>query len=383
MTEILHAGLKNDTVPETFILNHVNGAGVAFPTLFVKIIPMMSVYSPCTQLFYSDHCYRAHGQNFHISIWHVSVTGIIEPEYVERTRVAYEEVRRSFIFAHSSITLLYQYRETAVLRHILKHLRQRRLLSPFQAVLSRANIQLEHPLITHLHESLVLQGDWVRSEQLLDEISSSGLFESYLITCQPYAEWTRLSGTDADGDVPPARGGHAMCMDPINEMIYIFGGWNGEKSLDDFWVYSIREDKWKLLSHSTTDEQNAPGARSCHKMVFDSKTGSIYVLGRLNDADGLRAPASSSPRPSGPPAPAPYPIPPPHQAQPQPPVPSQPHPQEQRRQSESAINPDAKMYSSEFYRYHTRGLLAGKWDFLSIDTAVSTTCELVSVYSTL
>ena len=44
MTEVLHVGLKNDTSPETFILNHVNGTGIALPTLFVKIIPMMSVY---------------------------------------------------------------------------------------------------------------------------------------------------------------------------------------------------------------------------------------------------------------------------------------------------------------------------------------------------
>ena len=76
-----------------------------------------------------------------------------------------------------------------------------------------------------------------------------------------------------------------MCMDPINEMIYIFVGWNGEKSLDDLWVYNVKEDKWRVLSPSTTQENNAPGARSCHKMVFDSKSGSIYLLGRLADGD--------------------------------------------------------------------------------------------------
>lgn len=45
MTEILHAGLKNDTIPETFILNHANRAGVIFPTQFVKIVPLMCVLS--------------------------------------------------------------------------------------------------------------------------------------------------------------------------------------------------------------------------------------------------------------------------------------------------------------------------------------------------
>lgn len=254
-----------------------------------------------------------------------------------------------------------KYRETAVLRHVLKHLRQRRLLSPYQTILSRADIQLEHPLVTQLHESLVLRGDWSGSEELLDVLASTGLFDDYLQSCQPHAMWTRLLGTDADGDVPPARGGHAMCIDPVSEMIYIFGGWDGEKSMDDFWVYSIKEDKWRVLSHSTSQEQNAPGARSCHKMVFDTKTGSIYLLGRLNDADGLRAPAPSNSRtlagtstgvPSG-------------------------LPQQQQQQQPSATTSTSEESTppntgfSEFYRYHTRGVDSGKWDFLAFDTAVS------------
>jgi hypothetical protein len=33
-------------------------------------------------------------------------------------------------------------------------------------------------------------------------------------------------------------------------------------------------------------------------------------------------------------------------------------------------------YCSEFFRYHTRGLDAGKWDLLSFDTAVSVRSRL-------
>ena len=68
-----------------------------------------------------------------------------------------------------------------------------------------------------------------------------------------------------------------------------------EKSMDDFWVYdSITEDKRRLLSHSTSQEQSisTPGARSCHKMVFDSKTVSIYLLKMLNNATFFIAPAA-------------------------------------------------------------------------------------------
>ena len=41
MTEILHSGLKNDNIPETFVLNHVNASGVTFPTRYVKVVPLL------------------------------------------------------------------------------------------------------------------------------------------------------------------------------------------------------------------------------------------------------------------------------------------------------------------------------------------------------
>lgn len=197
-------------------------------------------------------------------------------------------------------------------------------------------------------------------------MSDSGLFTSYLNSCQPHAEWTRLLGTDADGDIPPARGGHATCLDPVNGMIYLFGGWDGEKSLDDFWVYSIKDDKWKVLSHSTSHDANAPGARSCHKMVFDTKTGYIYLLGRLNDSDGLRPSTTTlAPTPSSASASALLASITGNPARP-PPVPGA-----TSNEGLATPMPPTRSYPAEFYRYHTKGPEAGKWDFLANDTAVS------------
>ena len=98
--------------------------------------------------------------------------------------------------------------------------------------------------------------------------------------------WTRICGLDPDGDVPCRRGGHAMCIDEDAGLVYLFGGWDGQRSLDDFWVYDIAKDAWKCLSVATSRDKNGPGPRACHKMVFDSKTGSIYLLGRLSEGDG-------------------------------------------------------------------------------------------------
>lgn len=40
LTEVLHSGLRNDSIPETFTVQYTNKAGVAFPTRFVKIVPL-------------------------------------------------------------------------------------------------------------------------------------------------------------------------------------------------------------------------------------------------------------------------------------------------------------------------------------------------------
>lgn len=45
MSEVLHSGLKNDSISETFPIKHVNKAGVCFPTRYVKIVPFSYVLS--------------------------------------------------------------------------------------------------------------------------------------------------------------------------------------------------------------------------------------------------------------------------------------------------------------------------------------------------
>src|ERR1700761_7715188 len=165
------------------------------------------------------------------------------------------------------------------MRYVLKHLRQHRFLTPYNSILSRCGLQVEDPLVTELHENVVLQDNWAKAEQIIQRMSQTDLFDEYRNSNQCRSVWKRLHGKDANGDVPSPRGGHAMCIDHAGGTIYLFGGWNGTNSLDDFWAYDIKQDKWRVLCYSTTSERNAPGARSCHKMVFDAKTGNIYVLG--------------------------------------------------------------------------------------------------------
>jgi hypothetical protein len=85
-------------------------------------------------------------------------------------------------------------------------------------------------------------------------------------------------------------------------------------------------------------------------MVFDTKSGSIYLLGRLGDGDVM---------------------------------PVRPEDEEAlRRAGERAGSRGSTAFCSEFYRYHTRGLDAGKWDLLSFDTAVSVSCTFSTTMNT-
>ncbi|CAK5281255.1 unnamed protein product [Mycena citricolor] len=295
LSEVLHAQLKNDTQAETLSVKHTNAQGITIPFRFVKIMPLSS-----------------HGSSFHISVWHVALHGIKDEVYVEEKRLKFE-----------------QHRETMAMRHVLKYLRQHRFFTQYDAILARCGLQAEDPLVTELHKSIVLQGNWAAAEEVIERLSHTELFDKYRNArpCRPV--WRRLLGQNADGDVPSPRGGHAMCIDSNGGVVYLLGGWNGVKSLDDFWAYNIKEDKWRVLSYQTSAERDAPSARSCHKMVFDSKTGHIYVLGRLDDADAGKL--------------------------------------EFNNYESNLMSADMAFskVGCEFYRYHTRGSMAGRWESLS------------------
>jgi hypothetical protein len=225
--------------------------------------------------------------------------------------------------------------ETMALRHVLKHLRSRRLMAPFKALSACADVQLEHPLVTRLYDSVVSDGNWAEAERVLQLAADEGLFDTFAREAPAQATWTRLSGTSADGDAPRQRGGHAMCIDEAKGRIYLYGGWDGERSLDDFWVYSIGEGRWHVVPRHEGGVW--PGRRSCHKMVFDAGTGRIYLLGCLGVSDDdLR----------------------------------ETDPTRTRSPGASAGEPRPPTQRADFYAYHTRGDNAGVWELLSANTEV-------------
>lgn len=107
MIEILCAGLRNDSVAEAFSIRSTNQEGLIFPTRYIKIQPLSSVW-PFIVIESSTKCRigRAHGPSFHTSIWHIALTGIADERYVSRVKSQHEEVSniRSQIVIFSSLS---------------------------------------------------------------------------------------------------------------------------------------------------------------------------------------------------------------------------------------------------------------------------------------
>jgi len=294
MIEILDAGLKNDTVAENFTLRHHLHKQM-YPITYIKILPL-----------------KSHGPAFNYSVWFVSLVGDDTACLVKHLLSWHRE-----------------YRERETIRLCLKHFRQQNYLEAFESLQKKTRIQLEDPLLTELHKVLVNEGDYNKTELLIQKCLEDGVFSDYISRQQPRPDWTALilpdnlmsddvivttsanivsdvtthldtSEKDPDGDgdggeasvriLPPAqpspRGGHILVIDSLHQNIYMFGGWDGSRDLSDLWLYNIVSTKWTMLSADTAAE-GGPGPRSCHKMVLDPQYRQIFVLGRYLER-GLR-----------------------------------------------------------------------------------------------
>jgi host cell factor len=73
-------------------------------------------------------------------------------------------------------------------------------------------------------------------------------------------------------DAPSGRFGHACVA--LDTQIVIQGGWDGKKSMEDFWVFDTDNFNW--IKPKTSG--NSPGPRHNHVMAF-TKDGRIIVYG--------------------------------------------------------------------------------------------------------
>lgn len=249
LVELTKGGLKNDHNPETFHLKYTRD-GKPFPCRFIKIVPLLSW-----------------GSTFNFSIWYVELKGI-------EKRLIIQACLKSY----------YEQQEREAVRLCLKHFRQQNYTEAFAALQKKTKITLEHPLMTELHNKLVVEGDYEECEVIMEKAIADDLFNDY-ISRECITQWLNISqdsGHQSDS-VPGMRGGHQMCMDYVNNHIYLLGGWDGTKDLSDFWRYEVDRSMWVCLSRDTEND-GGPSARSCHKICIDCENGHLYTLGRYLDS---------------------------------------------------------------------------------------------------
>jgi len=78
---------------------------------------------------------------------------------------------------------------------------------------------------------------------------------------------------------PGAREGPAMAYDSGNNVVVLFGGYNG-LNLNDTWEYSPGSNTWAQVSPPT-----APSPRAYSAMAYDSTNGRIVLFGGVSDLD--------------------------------------------------------------------------------------------------
>lgn len=240
---LLEGGLKNDPVAETFDLRYRTSSGELLPILYIKILPLLS-WGPC----------------FNFSIWYVEFLGNDDPIYVSTSLKSYNIER-----------------EAEIIRLCLKYFRQQGYEGAFDALQDQTNVQLEHPTIQELHNNLVTEGDFVKTEAQIERLIDEGLMNEYL-SRQAYSVSWKFLNTEGN-KWPGKRGGHQLVLDPKNQLIYLYGGWNGSEDLSDLWVFDIKCSQWTLI-HENSELVGGPSPRACHKMVFDPHNSQIFMLGK-------------------------------------------------------------------------------------------------------
>jgi len=106
----------------------------------------------------------------------------------------------------------------------------------------------------------------------LDNVSIEGIGSDAFITLKPIELNLWLNKTPAIN--PHERHNHALATIWGTNIVLLFGGWDGGKSLDDTWRYDFIENRWINITQSTP-----PPKRNCHAMTSIYGTDKVLLMG--------------------------------------------------------------------------------------------------------
>ncbi|EJD52825.1 hypothetical protein AURDEDRAFT_181344 [Auricularia subglabra TFB-10046 SS5] len=249
MTLALRDRLQNNGIWESYHLKWRDDDGTPIATRYVKIMPI-STYHP----------------SFHPTLWHVALYGTADKEEIEAAVVQHRSRK-----------------EQRMVRLMAKYLQQRGLDKPSRQLLAQHGLELEHSTLSSLREAIE-SGDWNAGETIISEAAQQGLFDDHIHLQTPQLSWKCLIGANTDTTIYPPCGrmDHLMCIDPVAQRIFMLGGWNGGENMRDLHVYSIRDDKWQLLS-ADIEQHGGPSTLSKSRMVLDPNDGCLYLFVPLTE----------------------------------------------------------------------------------------------------
>ena len=151
------------------------------------------------------------------------------------------------------------------------------ILRIFVAAIMLLSAMLIIPDMTTDTEAVSLTDDEFTGGQVSDlDIVGSGE-DAYL---QPSLanEWLNR----APGNAPPARYGHAMAYDSVNKKTVLFGGCNDTSYFSNTWVYDFSTNQWNEKT-----PWPKPSERKGHSMVYDSENEVVVLFGGFDGTDEL------------------------------------------------------------------------------------------------
>lgn len=135
--------------------------------------------------------------------------------------------------------------------------------------------------MSELHEALVINGNFAKTEEYVEQFVSTGLTDNYSMKQKYKAVWS-VQDTLTNPNVKPGmRGGHQLIVDTNENRIYLFGGWDGFHDLSDLWYYDIKLNSWTLI-HEQAELHGGPSPRSCHKVSENSLCFSPMKLTQIS-----------------------------------------------------------------------------------------------------
>ena len=318
MIEILHSTLRKEHEYETVSVNYkLNNKSI--PSNYLKIVPI-----------------KPHNIKFNISVWFVHVRGITDEKVVENCVSEYSsmcQLQGKKMWLKLTRELPLDNIDMRELNEFISHFENRNITSLYNNII-KGDYESVIECINQLKKENMLCSDrddqckleYKKEDFLYKEMKNllNGLENDIKIHMLSKKEENAKSDSmslierglnhsesllpdnnidDFDRDIyieenffidintiakplptdneayPSPRGGHSMVLDNNSNRLYLLGGWDGEKNLDDFWCFDINLSKWILISMNC-QEQGGPAPLSCHRMVYDNTTNVIYLFGR-------------------------------------------------------------------------------------------------------